>query len=1233
MTADRLVDRMTHGPSAGRRVLPWCLLVFLLAAVSLSASAQATIHVPADQPTIQAAINAAANGDTVIVSPGTYTENIDFQGKAITVTSTNGPSVTIIDGGGNGPVVSFHSGELRSSVISGFTLRNGGGDPLTTSVGGGGVYVNSSAPAIFNNIITGNACHGVWSESGAALIQNNEISHTTGTNDYCSFSGSGILLIGTAAVPQASPQYKNNIVIGNTIEQNLTADDYDGGGIFLWIVEGAVIESNTIRNNATTGQGGGIVGYNSDAMLIAQNLITGNSAGYGSGGISLLIPDSSQGPFNGFIQDNTFADNTISQGTASGTPGSQVYIEGNLAQFEFTNNIVVGNSAQPAFTCGTSYNYLSVTPLVIDHNDIYNPSGSSYGGACADQTNTYGNISADPLFAGNGDYHLQPSSPAIDTGNNGALQLIANDGFPLATDLDGNPRLEDATSKGYPIVDMGAYEYAGAQNAQTTTIVLTPSAWTIDGGANLTLNAQLASPAGTPTGTFTFYEDGNPIGTASIDPTGAATLPVNNLIPGPHAFIATYAGSGVFIPAVSVKIYVLVLNYSVTLTIASNPNPSLVNQNVTFTITSNAADGTHPSPIILTDNGNPLSTLTPDANGNAAYIINTLTVGSHLIVASYAGDATHLTAQASLTQLVLSAYPTTTALTSSLNPATVGQSVTFTATTSSTYGTPAGSIAFADNGNPLSTIALNPSGVAVFITATLPIGSHAITATYLPTPSFAPSSASLTQIVNGLPDTTTLTAAPNPALALAPVVLTATVTAASGTPTGTVSFLDGAQIIATGTLNTAGIATATVTFAASGVHILAATYNGDASFAVSTSAPFIENIQANVTGTAVAVTPNPAGALQPITFTATVTSPTAPSVNAGTVTFSVSGNPVGTATIVNGVAIFTVSTLAPGTYTLIGAYSGSGAFQPSTSGPITFVVVPATTTTNLTATPNPALFGSPVTLTATVSAGYGFGTGTVTFLDGTTALGAPVPVGAGGFATLTTSTLALGVHIITANFSGSTNFAASSANVHVTIIGPVGDFSISIKPGSASIYTGESAAFQVTVTPLSNFNQNLSLIVLGTPLNTTANLSATSLPNGSGTLTMTIQSTVPQQIASNKSDSPWPGSQTPGSPWSRNPWSANPWSGNPWSPALGTGAAASLALIVLPARFRRRRNWLALLALCAALVIPGCGAPASVAGGTPPGTYTIEVNATAVTQGQLLSHSATVQLTVKSLFQ
>src|SRR4029077_2829117 len=84
-----------------------------------------TIHVPVEQPTIQAGINAASNGDIVLVAPGTYKENINFSGKAITLKSSGGARVTIIDGGGIAPVLTFSSNETSSSVLNGFTLQNG----------------------------------------------------------------------------------------------------------------------------------------------------------------------------------------------------------------------------------------------------------------------------------------------------------------------------------------------------------------------------------------------------------------------------------------------------------------------------------------------------------------------------------------------------------------------------------------------------------------------------------------------------------------------------------------------------------------------------------------------------------------------------------------------------------------------------------------------------------------------------------------------------------------------------------------------------------------------------------------------------------------------------------------------------------------------------------------------------------------------------------------------------
>src|SRR5439155_16982933 len=135
-----------------------------------SSSALGTIiHVPADQPTIQTAINAAVNGDTIVVAAGMYFENIDFLGKAITVISASGKSVTFIDGNHAASVVAFHSGEGRKSVLKGFTLQNG-----STPFDGGGVYIYNSSPTVLNNVIKNNVAAfegaGIAVELSSALI-------------------------------------------------------------------------------------------------------------------------------------------------------------------------------------------------------------------------------------------------------------------------------------------------------------------------------------------------------------------------------------------------------------------------------------------------------------------------------------------------------------------------------------------------------------------------------------------------------------------------------------------------------------------------------------------------------------------------------------------------------------------------------------------------------------------------------------------------------------------------------------------------------------------------------------------------------------------------------------------------------------------------------------------------------------------------------------------------------
>ncbi|MEW6746717.1 MAG: FG-GAP-like repeat-containing protein [Planctomycetota bacterium] len=122
-----------------------------------------TVIVPDDFPTLQAAIDAVKDGDTILVRPGTYSETIDFRGKGILVRSTHGPELTIIDGQAAGSVVTFASGEGGDSILDGFSVRNGSGTfvPVWWSYCGGGIYCEGSSPTITRTIIAQNAVDGM----------------------------------------------------------------------------------------------------------------------------------------------------------------------------------------------------------------------------------------------------------------------------------------------------------------------------------------------------------------------------------------------------------------------------------------------------------------------------------------------------------------------------------------------------------------------------------------------------------------------------------------------------------------------------------------------------------------------------------------------------------------------------------------------------------------------------------------------------------------------------------------------------------------------------------------------------------------------------------------------------------------------------------------------------------------------------------------------------------------
>lgn len=404
------------------RAVWFCFLLIILPLISASGS---TIHVPAEQPTIQSAINVAINGDMILVAPGTYLENLNFMGKAITVQSVKGPAVTIIDGGGLGAVVTFSTGETNATVLHGFTIQNGN---LSE---GAGIAVESSSPTISGNIITHNGgCNGagIGIGFGSPIVSKNTISFNKQAGCSGGIGGGGISVRGASSAQ----------ILGNTIVNNNTGSD--GGGISLFAAGTPLIQANVIRNNKSFGNGGGIVMFNQSDANIIDNVI-GNNTAFDGGGIYWLVPSGDRGPY--------LINNTISANNATSTDGSEIYADGFDINAIVSNTIIIGRKGQTAFFCG---NFNDTNPPMIQFNDVFNPTGNAYGGICTDQTGQNGNISANPQFVSGGNVRLQYGSPAIDAGNNRAPDLPT-------TDISGKPRLVNGNGGPTAIVDMGAYEF------------------------------------------------------------------------------------------------------------------------------------------------------------------------------------------------------------------------------------------------------------------------------------------------------------------------------------------------------------------------------------------------------------------------------------------------------------------------------------------------------------------------------------------------------------------------------------------------------------------------------------------------------------------------------------------------------------------------------------------------------------------------------------------------------
>jgi len=457
------------------------------------------------------------------------------------------------------------------------------------------------------------------------------------------------------------------------------------------------------------------------------------------------------------------------------------------------------------------------------------------------------------------------------------------------------------------------------------------------------------------------------------------------------------------------------------------------------------------------------------------------------------------TTQIFVRQITTQFAPAVTTSPSSLT-ITPGQTASFTAAAS---GTPPPTIQWqlsTDGGVTFSNIA-GATSTTITFTASLTQNGNLYQAVFTNSAGSATSSAAQLTVLNPAA-TTALVSSANPSIFGEAVTFTATVSSPGGSPTGTVTFLDGATSLGTGTLSASSMASLTTASLAVGQHSITASYGGDTNFNASSSSPLLQTVDKAATTVTSISSANPSVFGQGVTISAVV-APVGPGAGSpsGTVTFQDGAASLGTSALTNGQASFTTSSLSVAAHSITAVYNGDGNFNGASSAPLAQAVTKAASSTNLTSSANPAAFNQSVTFTATVAAvapGGGAASGTVSFLDGSSSLGTALI--AGGQAAFTLNSLSIASHSITAVYLGDGNFTgSSSATLTETVTRPTALVTLSSSRNPSLLNQPFVLTAKVTAAPPA----------VGTPTGTVAfqdgaTALGTSTLTSSGVATLTV---------------------------------------------------------------------------------------------------------------------------------
>ncbi len=665
-------------------------------------------------------------------------------------------------------------------------------------------------------------------------------------------------------------------------------------------------------------------------------------------------------------------------------------------------------------------------------------------------------------------------------------------------------------------------------SAASTTVSLSalPASPIQNQSVTLTATVAAVSPgAGTPGGTVHFVDGSTSLGDGTLSSTGVATFTTSALTVGTHSITASYVATTDFAASSSSPLSLIVATTATsTTTVTASTTTPVFGQPVTFTMTVapiSPATGT-PTGTVELMNGTTLLNTATLTNGVATFETSSpLPIGSNSITAVYSGDDNFTSSTSSPLAVTVGHAASSTVVTFFPVSPIVGGSVTLTATVSAASpsspgsGPPTGSVEFFNGTTPLGTTTL-AGGVATFSTNNLAAGANSVTAQYLGDSNFnGGTSPAVTVTLAQTPTSTTaLSFSPSSPLFGQDVTLTATVSSTTtGTPTGTVQFFNGTTSLGTATL-TGGVATLAPTALPTGANAITAQYSGDSTFTSSDSPVTAVTVLKATTTTTVTFTPSAPVFGQSVKLTATITSTTTGSTSpTGTVTFMNGSTTLGTGTLSSGVANFTTTTpLAVGSNSITAVYEGDTNYSTSTSAPVPVPVAQASTTTAVAFFPSSPVANQNVTLTATVAAvspGAGTPTGSVQFFNGTTLLGTGTITA--GVATVTTAALPAGANMVTAKYSGDTNFEVSTSPALTVTVAATATSTTTVTFTPSTPFLGEKVTLTAKVAPVSpltgtptgsvEFFNGTALLGTGTLTDGIATFSTTTLPVASNSIT------------------------------------------------------------------------------------------------------------------------------------